>query len=482
MAYKDLRDWLTQVDGFGEVLRLNGAHWNLEIGGLCDVIVREAKKNVPAILFDEIQGYPKGVRALFGMLSSVKRLALTVDMPLAYKGMTDFVRAFHQKIKDLQVIPPVTVKDGPVAENVMVGDSIDLYKFPSPYHHEKDGGRYFGTAHVVLTQHPDEGWYNLGTYRCMVHGKDTLGLHITSGKHGRIHRDLCFERGQSMKVVVAVGVDPALYLASASEIPWGVSEYAYAGALKGAPIAVMAGPHTGFPIPATAEIVVEGECHPGELKDEGPFGEWAGYYANRGLEQVPEPVIHVKRIMHRTDPILTCAQPSRPPHEYSLYRSIVRSGLVWDELEKAGVPDIKGVWCHEAGGSRLFTIVSIHQRYAGHARQAGLLASQVHSGAYVGRYVVVVDEDIDPANTHDVLWAMATRSEPERSVEIVRRAWSSSADPALPVDQKQFNSRCIIDACKPYEWKDKFYPVAETSPELRAELLTKWGEAILDGV
>jgi 4-hydroxy-3-polyprenylbenzoate decarboxylase len=96
--------------------------------------------------------------------------------------------------------------------------------------------------------------------------------------------------------------------------------------------------------------------------------------------------------------------------------------------------------------------------------------------------VIVVDEDIDPANTHDVLWAIATRSEPERSVEIVRRAWSSSADPALPVEQKQFNSRCIIDACKPYEWKDKFYPVAETSPGLRTALLKKWGEGILDGV
>ncbi len=156
----------------------------------------------------------------------------------------------------------------------------------------------------------------------------------------------------------------------------------------------------------------------------------------------------------------------------------MRSGLLWDELEKAGVPDIKGVWCHGAGGSRLFTIVAIKQRYPGHARQAGILASQVHSGAYVGRYVVVVDEDIDPSNTYDMLWAVATRSEPERSVEIFRRAWSSSADPALPAEQKQLNSRCIIDACKPYEWKDKFYPVAESSPELRAQVLTKWREQI----
>jgi len=221
-----------------------------------------------------------------------------------------------------------------------------------------------------------------------------------------------------------------------------VSEYGYAGALKGEPIAVMTGPHTGLPIPATAEIVVEGECYPGELQDEGPFGEWAGYYANRGLEKVPEPVIHVKRIMHRTDPILTCAQPSRPPHEYSFYRSIVRSGLVWDELEKAGVPDVKGVWCHEAGGSRLFTIVSIHQRYAGHARQAGLLASQVHSGAYVGRYVIVVDEDIDPS----IPMTFSGRSPPVRN----RNApWKSSAAPgrAPPIPPcpsiRSFSTRAV---------------------------------------
>src|SRR3989304_6655905 len=106
MGYADLRDWLRQGDGFGEVLRLNGADWNLEIGGLCDIIVREAKKNVPAILFDEIRGYPKGTRALFAMLSSVKRLALTDNLPAEYGGVVDFVRGVHEKKRDLQVISP----------------------------------------------------------------------------------------------------------------------------------------------------------------------------------------------------------------------------------------------------------------------------------------------------------------------------------------------------------------------------------------
>src|SRR3990170_6458936 len=127
MGYADLRDWLKQVEGFGEVLRLNGADWNLEIGGLCDIIVREAKKNVPAILFDEIRGYPKGVRALFGMLSSVKRLALTVNLPLEYGGMMEFVKAVHQKLRNLKPIPPVTVNTGPASQNVMEGEEVDLY-------------------------------------------------------------------------------------------------------------------------------------------------------------------------------------------------------------------------------------------------------------------------------------------------------------------------------------------------------------------
>jgi len=479
MGYQDLRDWLEQIDKLGEVARINGAHWNLEMGGLCEIVVHQEQSKAPLLLFDEIPGYPKGTRALFGFLSSVKRLAHTANLPLEYASTMDFVRACHAKLRSLEPVPAVAVESGPVTENVMEDNEIDLYKFPSPLHHERDGGRYFGTAHAVITRHPDEGWYNLGTYRCMVHDKKTLGLHSTSGKHGRIHRDLYFERGQTMKVAVITGLDPALYLAATLEIPWGLSEYEYAGGLKNQPVQIMDAPFTGFPVPAAAEIVVEGECYPGELKPEGPFGEWAGYYANRGLEPVPEPVIHVKRIMHRSNPILTCAQPARPPHEYLFPRSIIRSGMVWDELEKAGVPDIRGVWCHEAGGSRLLTVVAITQRYPGHARQAGLLASQVHSGAYVGRYVVVVDDDIDPSNTYDVLWALATRSDPVRSIEILRRAWSSSADPALPVDEKHFNSRCIIDACKPYEWKDKFYPVAEISAELRAELTKKWGDKIL---
>ena len=156
--------------------------------------------------------------------------------------------------------------------------------------------------------------------------------------------------------------------------------------------------------------------------------------------------------------------------------------MIWDEIEKAGVPDVRGVWCHEAGASRLFNVVSIKQRYPGHSRQAGMIASQCASGVYVGRYTVVVDDDIDVTDLADVVWAIATRADPQSAIEIIRRCRSSSADPAISPDQKgsgsnpaaMFTSKAVIDACWPYEWKDRAYPVVEVSPELRSQLLKKW--------
>jgi 4-hydroxy-3-polyprenylbenzoate decarboxylase len=152
--------------------------------------------------------------------------------------------------------------------------------------------------------------------------------------------------------------------------------------------------------------------------------------------------------------------------------------MIWDELEKVGIPGVTGVWCHEAGGGRLFNIVSIKQAYPGHARQAGHIAAQCHAGAYLGRYVIVVDDDIDPSNTFEVLWAIASRSDPAESIDIIKRAWSGPLDPRIEPGHKGHNSRAIIDACRPFEWMDKFPPVAESSPELRARTLEKWGHLL----
>ncbi len=481
-TYGDLRDWLAQVDHLGELTTIRGANRDLEIPGIWETVSRDGGGIAPALLFDEIPGFPDGFRILFGELESVRRLALTLGLTLDQPDILSCVKGCRNKLKEMRLIPPQTIKYGKVLENVDSDNNVDLYKFPAPMHHENDGGRYFGTAHCVITQDPDEGWVNLGTYRCMLFGKRSLGLHMSAGRDARTMMNKCFSRGAPYKVAVAIGADPALSLASTMTVPWGVSEYEFAGGLKGNPIEILEGPYTKLPIPASAEIVVEGECYPGDTQLEGPFGEWAGYYANCGLSPVQEPVIHVKTVLYRSQPILTCAQPAKPPSDL-FAQSVFRSALIWDELEKAGVPNVRGVWCDLAGGSRLFNVVSIKQVYPGHSRQAGMLASQCGSGVYIGRYTVVVDDDIDVTDLKEVVWAMSTRSDPERSLEVIRRCRSSSADPAISPEVKTtshnpddtFTAKAIIDACWPYEWRGRAFPIAQVSPELRRQILERWG-------
>src|SRR5205814_9645415 len=153
-----------------------------------------------------------------------------------------------------------------------------------------------------------------------------------------------------------------------------------------------------------------------------------------------------------------------PPDEQSFYRAFMRSARLRADLENASIPGITGVWCHEVGGSRLFNVLAIEQRYAGHARQVGHAAASVHTGAYLGRYTVVVDDDIDPMNLELVMWAICTRSEPAESIDIIPRAWSGALDPRIHPDKKGFSSRAIIDATRPVEWPGPVPPRPAPEP------------------
>ena len=481
-SYGDLRDWINRVEHLGELTTIRGAERDLEIPGIWETVSRAGGGIAPALLFDDIPGFPAGFRILFGELESVRRLAMTLRLEMDGTSILSCVKACRDRLRKMTLLPPRKLTDGAILENVDRDSAVNLYKFPAPRHHEKDGGRFFGTGHCVISRDPEEGWINLGTYRCMLLDEQSLCLHMSAGRDGRTIMHKYFARGEPYKVAVAVGTDPALFLASTMTAPWGVSEYDFAGGLKGDAMEVIEGPYTKLPLPANAEIVVEGECRPGDTHLEGPFGEWAGYYANCGLSPVHEPVIHVKTVLYRSNPIFTAAQPAKPPSDL-FAQGVFRSALIWDELEKAGVPNIRGVWCELAGGTRLFNVVSLKQAYPGHSRQAGIIASQCGSGVYIGRYTVVVDDDIDITDMREVIWAISTRSDPVRSLEVIRRCRSSSADPAVHPDVKvtshnpddTYTSKAIIDACWPYEWINRAYPVAQVSPELHRDILTKWG-------
>lgn len=469
----DLRAFLAAAEAAGEVQAVTGAHWDKELGAVAEVLYREKVDRSPLLLFDEVPGYAKGLRCLYGMLGSPLRFALALGLDTAAaddrRALLDLYR---KRIKEYRPIAPRVVNGGPVLENVARDDEVDLLKFPVPIHHEHDGGRYIGTACGVVTRDPDSGRVNVGTYRVMVNGRNLATSYISNGKQGRIQRDKYLAAGKPCPMAIIVGIDPATYVAARYTLADSVPELDWAGGLTGAPLDVIEGELTGLPFPANSEIVLEGEVSPSETALEGPFGEWTGYYAGGARE---EPVITIKRVYHRNDPILTCAASQKPPHSHLFERCFIRSAALMDSLEGAGIPDVRGVWVHQAGSGRTFVAVSIKQRYYGHVNQVGLVASQVNPIGYCGRYIVVVDDDIDPTDIHDVIWAMGTRSDPKRDITTLDRCWSSRLD-TMVTGEELYNSRVVIDACIPYERIDSFPRVAQTSPELAAEVRRKFPE------
>jgi len=227
-------------------------------------------------------------------------------------------------------------------------------------------------------------------------------------------------------------------------------------------------------MPAHAEIVIEGDMTESDTAREGPFGEFTGYYASSPSEQ---PVVRVRRVYYRNDPIISIASPMRPPSDFSFSKCVMKAGMIWDEVERAGLSGVKGVWVHEFGGARMFNVIAIKQAYPGHARQAGMMAASCQSGSYLGRFVVVVDDDVDPTDMFDVMWAMCTRCDPVADIEFIRRAWSGPLDPMLD-KASSTNSRAVIDACRPFERLKDFPPVARASPELVKQVSEKFAHIL----
>ncbi|MFQ5914537.1 MAG: UbiD family decarboxylase [Nitrospinota bacterium] len=467
----DLRDLLDRIEQIGELERVDGADWNLEIGALAEMVCAAAPAGKsPALLFDNIPGYPKGFRVLSGAVNSTKRLALAMGFPEP-RNPIDVVQAYRDRMRSgFRLIPPAIAKHGPVLENVDRDAEVDLYKFPVPFLHEKDGGRYIGTDVLVIMRDYDSDYVNAATYRVMVHDRNTAGIWMSPGKHGRIIREKYFNAGKPCPVAISCGHDPLLFMAANQEVDYATDEFAYAGGHRQEPFQIVKSELHGLPIPAYSEIVLEGEIYGDQKLPEGPFGEFMGYYASPVSD---EPTIKVRRVYHRNEPILTMANPCRPPNDFNFGRSIVKAAMIWDEVEKAGLPGVQGVWCHEAGASRLFNVISIKPLYPGHSKQAAMLAASCHSGNYAGRWTIVVDDDIDPSNLFDVIWAVSTRCDPPEDIDFIRKTWSTPLDTMLREPPYQ-NNRAIVDACRPWGWKDEFPEVAEGSPELKEKMRKKW--------
>ena len=472
MANKDLRDWISDLEANGQVQHFTGVEREEEIGALVDIYMRQMTN--PAVMFDEIPGYPKGYRVLANILTAVPRvnLALGEDVNKSEVELVDYWRNY---MKNQTSIPPVEVNGGPLLDNVYEGQDVDITKIPTPKWHELDGGYFIGTACMVIMRDPDTGWINYGAYRVQAHESNVASLMTSKGKHGDILRSKYHDRGEPCPIAVVAGMHPSLFMVAGLEVPYGKNEYDMAGGLLGEGVEVINMPKTRLPVPANAEIAFEGFIHPDDRVTEGPLGEWTGYYAGGTTKQ---PAIRIETFMHRNDPILMGAIPAVPPNDDTFYRGTYRCGAVWNQLEAAGIPEVRGVWAHEAGGSRMWLTVSIKQMYGGHAKQAGLVASQCHAGAYANRWVIVVDDDIDPANMNDVLWSMCTRCDPREGVDILNGCWSTHLDPMSYSHEDPRNSRVVVDACKPFKRRDTFPIVARNSDALEKRIREKFGDVL----
>jgi UbiD family decarboxylase len=358
----------------------------------------------------------------------------------------------------------------------MRGQEVNLDRFPVPQWREQDGGPYIGTAALVITRDPDSEWTNTAIYRVQKHSKNRVTVQFDHrGRHGYMIGQKYWAAGKPCPIAIAIGEDPALFFSAIEAAPEGKTEFENAGGLKGRPIEVFPGPESKILVPAYSEIVLEGLLLPPDQQTlmEGPIGEFTGYVSG---EPKPCPVVEVTAVHYRNDPILYGAPPLKPPRGANF--GPFRAARLWSVLETAGVTDIVGVWPHH---SSMIIVIALKQRYAGHAKRAGLIAA---ANAYMGRLIVIVDEDVDPSSLDDVMWAVVTRCEASESVDIIKNGWSSHLDPRIhPADKARgmtTHSKLIIEACRPFSWKDQFPASTAMSPDAARRISDKWNK-VLDG-
>ncbi len=410
VAFGDLRGWLQALDGAGELHTIDAEiDWNIELGTVARLA--QGPGTGPALLFNKIRDYGENARCrqvFAGALSSYRRIAMMLGLPpdthpreLVKLGRTVLTGS----------IPPKIVKTGPVKENVITGDDIDLSEFPVPQWNRVDGGRYILTYGGVVTKDPDTGVMNVGVYRGMVAGKNQIPILMWRAQHIGHHATAWLEAGhKEMPIAVAIGWEPSLGFVGGAPVPKGTCEYDVIGAIRGAPVDLVKCETVDLHVPASAEIVIEGYLglDPASYTMEGPFAEFSGYVAG---ERSEKPTIRVTCITHRKDPILRGTIEGSLPGSYSengMCSSIMRAAAAWNVLDRAGVPGVTDVWCPpvQAGVN---TFVRIRQSYRNQAKQVANALWGSSAGHVRYKHVTVVDDDIDIHDYAAVDWAVAYR-------------------------------------------------------------------------
>jgi UbiD family decarboxylase len=471
---RDLREWLRQVEAAGELKRIDAeVDLDQELSAISYMAAQ--REDAPALLFTRFTEAVEG-RVLINMLSaSRRRFALALGLEPEMKT-AELIRETRRILRQRIAPRRIAAQEAPVNEIVLTGNDVDLTRLPVPRFWPGDGGRYIGTGDVTFTKDPETGRINVGVYRGMLHGPRQVGMYTSPGKHGGLDRDAWWARNQPCPVVVAYGIDPILFMVGAQVFGSQESELDVAGGMMGEPVQLADGIAGELPIPARAEIVIEGVLNPHQREMEGPLGEFTGYYGN---PRAPQPVIEVKALHMRKDPIITASLMARyPACEIGAYYAIMRSAGILENLEALGVPGIRGVYTHPAAASGWgMTVVSLEQRYAGHVAQVLSLTAQCPAAAYYTKWIIAVDEDVDPTDLNQVLWALSTRCDPTANIDILRNTWSTGLDPSKGAQEmRPYGSKALIDACKPHRYLKDFPRTTMLRREVYERVASRWGE------
>lgn len=469
----DLREFAAKCEKVGQLKRVKAeVDWDLEISHIAKVV---EEKSGPALLFEKVKGYSSPV--LTGAFGTTQRLAIILGKD-PNLSMVQLTREWvNTAVKALT--PAKEVKDGPIFENILDGDKVDTFAFPSPKFYELDGGRYFGTAVFMVIQDPETGDINLGTYRMGILDEKSVGVQILKGKKADRIMKKYAKQGKKMPACAIIGGDPLHIFAGAATIK-AKSGYDVVSSLRGEPVEIVKGQVTGLPIPAAAEIVLEGEIDPTQLRNEGPFGEYTGYYTEELIKPIPKPALDVKRIYYRNNPILWETSVGRPVGDQHILYAFTRNASLWTDLTKMEIPGIKSVYTLPEGSGRFIVVVSVQQMYPGHADQIGAAVIASNTGTYGIKMVIIVDDDIDADDLPRVWWALGTRYNPLRGTQIINRGRSTPLDPAIGADENKFiTSRIILDATIPFEWKIKPTEIALNQP-MFDKVKARWNEYGID--
>jgi 4-hydroxy-3-polyprenylbenzoate decarboxylase len=452
MAYKNLTDFLKELEARGELVRIaREVSPDLEIAEIAD---RAVKGGGPALLFEKVSG--SAMPVAINLFASRRRMLAALEIssydewderleffldPKPPDGLIEKLKAIP-KFTELASVFPKTVRSAPCQEIVETGDAVDLTRLPVLKCWPQDGGPFI-TLPLVITRDPASGKTNVGVYRMQVYDRRTTGMHWQKHKDGAAQARGYEREGRRMEVAAAIGCDPATVFSGIAPLPPGLSEFLFAGFVRGEAVPLVAGRTVDLLVPAEAEIVLEGYVNPGERRQEGPFGDHTGFYS---LED-DFPVFHVTAVTRRRAPVYLTTIVGKPPMEDGYLGEAVERLFL--PLVKKTIPEIVDMYLPPEGIFHNLMIVAIDKRFPGHARKT-MHAIWGTGQMMFSKTIVVVDRDVEVRNAPELVWKVLTAIDPERDIEFVHG----------PVDELDFASRlpCYgskmgIDATR--KWKEE---------------------------